>query len=115
MKKIFTCLFILVACVAFAQPSGCFYNQPLTVTDPNVIAGVDYQLKITVNTQSLILAGKMNSTGSDIRFGSTCTGTTLLNYWIESGINTANTVIWVKIPSLPSSTFTIVFMFFGNH
>lgn len=114
MKKIFTLISIIVALNLAAQPAGWLYNQPITVTNPNAQAGVDYQLKITVNTQSLISAGKMNSSGNDIRFGGTCTSSTFFNYWIEGGINTTTTAIWVKIPLIAANSSTTIFMYYGN-
>ncbi len=37
-----------------------------------------------------------------------------LSYWIESGINTANTKIWVKIPSISSNGNTAINLYYGN-
>ena len=71
----------------------------------------NYPVKVTLNTQSLISQGKMRSDGGDIRF--ITTSGTLLNYYVESGINTANTIIWVLMPSIPNGNTTIV-MLYGN-
>ena len=114
MKKIYVLLLLSIGLYVKAQPPGWIYNQPITVANPNAVNAVDYQLKLTVNTQSLIAAGKMTSTGSDIRFGGTCTGTSFFNYWIEGGINTATTAIWVKIPFMAANSSTLIYMFFGN-
>ena len=115
MKKIFTLVFLLKILLVTAQPAGWLYNLPINVNNPNSQNGVDYQLKLTVNTQSLISANMMNANGSDIRFGGTCNGTiNFFNYWIESGINTTSTTIWVKIPLLPANSNTLIYMFHGN-
>jgi hypothetical protein len=114
MKKIITLIMVLTGSYLFAQPAGWLYNQPITVSNSNSVNAVDYQLKITINTQSLISAGRMTATGSDIRFGGSCGGTTLYNYWIEGGINTATTDIWVKIPFIAANGSTTFFMFYGN-
>lgn len=114
MKKLFTLLAIVIGFTVVAQPAGWLYNQPITVQNPNAQAAVDYQLKITVNTASLISAGKMTATGSDIRFAGACTSNAFFNYWIEGGINTATTAIWVKIPLIAANTNTVIYMFFGN-
>src|SRR5688500_7028287 len=114
MKKIIT-LFAIITCFKLmAQPVGWLYNQPIAVQNPNAQNAVDYQLKLTINTQSLISANKMTATGSDIRFGGTCGGSTFYNYWIEGGINTTTTVIWVKIPFIAANASTSIFMFYGN-
>ncbi|MBK8611567.1 MAG: DUF2341 domain-containing protein [Chitinophagaceae bacterium] len=54
---------------------------------------------MVINTQALITGGQLDPTGKDLRFG-TDNGATLFNYWIESGLNTTSTVVWVKINSL---------------
>jgi hypothetical protein len=37
-----------------------------------------------------------------------------LNYWIESGINTTTTKIWVKVPSIPASSSKTIYVYYGN-
>jgi hypothetical protein len=37
-----------------------------------------------------------------------------LSYWIESGLNTPNTRIWVKIPSISSYSNVTIYMYYGN-
>jgi hypothetical protein len=115
MKKIYSILIAaFITTVAIAQPAGWSYVLPMQVTNNTAVLVTDYQLKLTVNTQTPIGAGQMNAAGDDIRFGKQCSGTTLFNYWIESGINTASTVIWVKIDSLPANGSTQLYMFYGN-
>ena len=114
MKKIYLFFALILSNIVGAQPPGWIYNQPITVTNPNAVAAVNYQLKLTVNTQSLIAAGKMLANGNDLRFGATCTGTVFFNYWIETGINTPTTEVWVKIPLIAANTSSTIFMFFGN-
>ena len=41
-------------------------------------------------------------------------GAFLLNYWIESGINTNSTNVWVKVPFIPASDSVIIYLFYGN-
>ena len=77
----------------------------------NSNALTDYQVPISLDTASLISAGKMRSDGGDIRFAD---GATLLNYWVESGINTASTKIWVKVPSIPASSTKTIYVYYGN-
>lgn len=115
MKKFYA---LLLGCcfshIAFAQPAGWNYVQPLQAQNNTASLVTDYQLQFTFNTSTPIGAGQMNVNGDDIRFGKDCAGTTLFNYWIESGINTASTVIWVKIDSLPASGTMQFYMFYGN-
>jgi hypothetical protein len=120
MKKL---LFVQAACIAilltsaFSAHSQCLsgwkYFMPLTIKN-NVSTDLkSYQVKVTLNSSSLINIGKMNSTGDDIRFvdPKTCKA---LYYWIESGINTANTVIWIKMPILAGSNSKVINMYYGN-
>jgi len=107
-------IFFLVAQPAKSQCLTAWkYYMPVTVTN-NVSSSLsDYQVKVTVNTASLISASKMISTGDDIRFVDPSTCNTLY-YWIESGINTSSTVIWVKVPSLGGSSSKTLRMYYGN-
>lgn len=115
MKKIYSILIgSFITAVAVAQPVGWSYVQPLQAQNNTASLVTNYQLQFTVNTQTPIGAGQMNANGDDIRFGKDCAGTTLFNFWIESGINTASTVIWVKIDSLPASGTMQFYMFYGN-
>jgi len=100
--------------IVYSQPSGWTHYQLFNVTEHSGALITNYQLKLTVNTQVLISGGQMDITGKDIRFGKTLSGATLFNYWIESGINTANTIIWVKIDSLPANSTRPLYWFYGN-
>jgi hypothetical protein len=94
--------------------SGWTYRRPITINNSsNSNALTDYQVLITLDTQSLISAGKMRSDGGDIRFTDS-DGSTLLNYWIETGINTTSTKIWVKVPSIPASSTKTIYVYYGN-
>lgn len=115
MKKIYAILIgCFLSCIALAQPAGWTHVQPFSVQNNMATALTNYQLRLTVNTQVLISAGQMLANGNDLRFGKDCNGTTLLNYWIESGLNTTNTVIWVKMDVLPASAAASLFMYYGN-
>ncbi len=86
------------------------YRKPITVSNSGSTLP-DYQISIIIDTASLI-PSKMLSNGNDIRFTSS-DGSTLLNYWIESGINTSTTRIWIKIPSISSGS-NVIYMYYGN-
>ena len=89
------------------------YRKPMTINNtpnPNIL--VNYQTLVTVDTSSLILAGKMRSDCGDIRF--TDESNNLIPYWVESGINSANTKIWVKVPSIPALGTATIYMYYGN-
>jgi hypothetical protein len=90
------------------------YRIPIKINNTqNSNTLTDYQVKVVLDTASLISAGKMKPDGSDIRFTDE-DGQTQLSYWIESGINTTKTVIWVKVPSIPALSTKTIYMYYGN-
>jgi hypothetical protein len=94
--------------------TGWMYRRAVTINNtanPNTLT--NYQVLVTVDTASLISAGKMQSDCRDIRFTDS-DGVTLLSYWIESGCNTTSTKIWVKVPSIPGSSTKTIYMYYGN-
>lgn len=103
---------------AFTDVSAavCFpewkHNRAITVTNTNTSAYTDFQVKLIVNTQALIAAGKMQNGGQDIRFSDGACNN--LHYWIDSNLNTTTTVIWVKVNSLAASGNTTIYMYYGN-
>ena len=77
----------------------------------------DYQINFTIDTQSLISAGKMRPDCGDIRFIDPTTEQELSYYIMNNSANacnTPNTVIWVKIPQIPSYGIKIIYMYYGN-
>lgn len=72
----------------------------------------DCKAKVTINTRELISAGKMQPDGTDIRF-TKADGVTTIPYWLESGINTKSTIIWLRIPFISSSGSAIC-IYYGN-
>jgi hypothetical protein len=93
---------------------GWDYRRPIIIDNTQNSSNLtDYQVLVTVDTASIISAGKMRSDGGDIRFTDS-DGLTSLNYWIESGINTSSTLIWVKVPSIPASSKKTIYLYYGN-
>jgi len=120
MRKIFTsvagpalCFFSFMA-AALAQPAGWSNREAFYVTENTGTTLYNYQVRLTVNTQFLIAGGLLQANGEDLRFGGDCAGNVQYNYWIESGINTDSTVIWVKMDSLTGGGINALFMYYGN-
>lgn len=111
---ILTILFMLTALYTEAQLVGYPYKDAIKVHENSGTQKVNYQVLLTVNTQALVTAGKMQSTGNDIRFSKNCNGSTLYNYYIESGINTTTTKIWVQIDTLAANGDRLFYMMYGN-
>ena len=78
----------------------------------NAQALTGHQIKITFNSQALIAANEMNADGSDLRFTSDCSDN--LSYWIEDGINTPTTNVWVKLSTVAANAVDTIHMFYGN-
>jgi hypothetical protein len=90
------------------------YRKPITINNTkNSNTLTDYQVLITLDTQSLISQGKMRSDCGDIKFIDS-DGTTSLNYWLESGCNSSNTRVWVKVPSIPAKSTKTIYLYYGN-
>lgn len=62
-----------------------------------------YQVPITLDTASLIAAGKMRIDGADLRV-TEADGVTPVPHWIERGLNTDSTLLWIRIDIAPSPT-----------
>ena len=89
------------------------YRRPITITEQSGNTLTDYQVKLTIDTASLISEGKLRSDCGDIRF--TDANDNEIPYWIEPNTcNSANTVIWVKVSYIPASSTTTIYMYYGN-
>lgn len=86
------------------------YRLPVNITNAGPSL-TDYQANITINTSSLISAGKMRPDCADLRFANATDSS--FPYWIESGCNSGVTRIWVKVPSLPSGT-SAIYAYYGK-
>jgi len=109
----FSFIFLLNFTPSYAWLSGWQYRRAINITNLNITINItDYQVLVTLNTQTLISQGKMRSDCGDIRF--TNSSDYLLNYWIESGCNTTSTKIWVKVPNIPANSNTTIYVYYGN-
>ena len=92
---------------------GSLYTRKITIDNTaNSTALTNYQVKLIINTQALIGAGKMRTDGNDIRFADS--SQPLSYYLVSSTLNTTTTEIWVKIPSVAASSTKDIFMYYGN-
>ncbi len=94
--------------------STWLYKRCYTVT--HTLAGAatvgEYPMSITLDTATLIAAGKMQLSGADIRaVGSSGAQMPL---WIEGTMNTATTVIWVQVDQIPGGGSTPFCLYYGN-
>ncbi|MEI6728037.1 MAG: DUF2341 domain-containing protein [bacterium] len=82
------------------------FQRIITITNPGSIV-TNYEGNFTLDSASLISAGKLRSDCGNIRVKDS-DGITDLNYWIDGDCNSANTVVWFKKPSLPAGNSTVV-------
>ncbi len=112
LQILFTGSLVLATLVARAQCLKSWqYFVPIAITNSTSGTLTNYQVKIYVNTAVPTLAGKMSPTCDDVRFTDTFCNN--LPFWIENGINTDSTLIWVKVPTIPT-TGTAIKMYYGN-
>ncbi len=93
-----------------APATGWSFVKQITVSSTSILT--DYQVLFIIDTATLISQGSMNINGDDIRFYDS-DNTTPLSYWIESGINTTSTRIWIKVPSIPNGS-KYIYIQYGN-
>ncbi|RPI12481.1 MAG: DUF2341 domain-containing protein [Ignavibacteriae bacterium] len=111
---VFLLAFIFMGSTAYSQLAGWSAELPITIKNNSGSTMTNYQVPLVVNTQYLIGLGLLQTDGKDIRFGSDCGGSTAYGYWIEGPMNTSNTNLWVKVPSVPANDSVKIIMFFGN-
>ncbi len=101
----------------FITPAQSWYNssweyrKPITVANPGTSKS-NYDVLVSIDTSSLVAAGKIQNDCDDIRFVDSDDSTTL-SYWVEGGCNTVTTQVWVRVPSLPSGGKQI-YIYYGN-
>ena len=98
--------------------TGWSYRRAITINNTGTAISEDFQVIIDdFDTATLVTASKMRSDGYDIRF-TRSNGSTVMPYWVESGMNTSTTDIWVKITAdsgvrIPNGDSTI-YMYYGK-
>jgi len=93
--------------------TGWNYRKTLTINNTSSEELKFYVGELTIDTVSLIAAGKMLFNAKDVRF-TTADGTTEIPFWIKSGWNTASTKIMVQTPSISASSTTDIYFYYGN-
>jgi len=86
------------------------YRKTVAITNSSGGTLTNQRVKFSLDTATLITAGKMQSDCDDIRV--TDSNGSLLNHW-DTICNNASTNIYVKIPSL-LSTGTTLYVYYGN-
>ncbi|HVT63113.1 MAG TPA: DUF2341 domain-containing protein, partial [Legionellaceae bacterium] len=90
------------------------YRQRVDITVSSNSSDVkNLETLMTINTSSLVSAGKLQSSCQDLRF--TNIHGDSLHYYIDSGCNTSTTKVWVMVDLVPKNTTTYsLYMYYGN-
>jgi biopolymer transport protein ExbB len=91
------------------------YRKIVTINNTvNPFLLSDQQVKIQLNSVVFDFS-KAKANGEDIRFTAS-DGVTPLSYWITPDYNsgTQTGTIWVKVPTVPQSSTTDIYMYYGN-
>jgi len=91
--------------------AGWRYRIPIDVHESSGSDLEDYQVPVVVNTAAPIADGTMRPDAGDLRFS--WQGLEL-PYWIESGVNTESTKVWVRVPLLNANSNQTIYAHYGN-
>jgi len=87
----------LPLCLVILFISATVYEREVVVSNPTDSLQTDVQVMLTLDTRSLIEAGKLDLEGNAIRFFRRVQH---LSYWVADGIHTCSTRIWLRLDSL---------------
>ena len=92
------------------SPDFLAISQEILITNTSGKPLYQYQIPVVLNTQELISNNQMTANCGDIRFFNSYG---FMPYWLESGCNTPETLIWVNIPYL-SENDSAIYLRYGN-
>ena len=95
--------------VAFGTRLVNNYTRDLTVNNPTGTAITDAEILVELDTQTLIVQDKLDATCANLEFE---LGGSVLDFYLESGCATSQTLVWLRLPSLPSGD-TVVTLTYG--
>lgn len=107
---------------ADAYSNGYTYRRTITI-DPAQVAGAsnlsDFPVLMSFSQDDFKTTGNgghvTDSQGDDIIFTSDAAGTTKLDHEVERyNASTGEVTMWVKVPTLDTSSDTVIYMFYGN-
>ena len=106
---------VLLTSLAFSQPclTGWTYRVPVLIDNSANTALSDHQIKLTLNTQELIVKGKAKLDGGDIRFLDK--NGAVLPFWIDpESYNSTTSEIWIKVNSIAATSTDTIYLFYGE-
>ncbi len=88
--------------------AGYARKKAITVTNNVASELSNFQVKIQVAYDA-----DMQGDFDDIRFYAS-DETTELDYWLETKTDSTSATFWVEVPTIPASSATTIYMFYGN-
>ncbi|NOQ24971.1 MAG: DUF2341 domain-containing protein [Bacteroidales bacterium] len=115
LRRILTTILLSFISIFITYSSSCLpgwkYQMELNITSSSALS--NFQVMLEFNTATYVSSGKMNISGSDIRFMDD--NNNLLSHWIVPGtFNTSNTQIWINVSDIAVGDSEI-YMYFGNN
>jgi len=80
---------------------GWYARRPVTFTNATGGTLSSYTAQLRLDTAAAISGGVMRTDCGDLRMTDS-DGTTVIPHFLDAGCNTSSTLVWVKVPSLPS-------------
>ena len=88
------------------------YQRVVTITEQSGSNLTDYQVPIELDNTNFDFTHTQTN-GEDVRF--TDVNKNFLDYWIEEWDAINETAkLWVKVPSIPANSSTMIYMYYGN-
>ena len=108
-----SCIFLLLATLGVTNAQWQ-YKSAITINSIGTEL-VDFQVMVTLDTSNFNYSF-VNTDGADIRFSTDSTWNFIsdINYWIENFDASDTSKIWIKVPTIPVSGSTTIYMFYGN-
>ncbi len=88
------------------------YRTTITVTNHDTVAYHDVQVRVVVDTAAMVARNRLRADGADICF-TAADKRSVIPFWVESGMNTDRTVIWVRVPELSPRASRSIYMYHG--
>lgn len=110
-------LFCIFVSPVFAQAqcyNGWQYTMPVYITNSSSVNLDSFQVSFYANTAALVTAGHMRADGADIRFVDNPACCNVIPYFIDSGMNSTTTKIWVKLKHIAAGATDTITMVYGN-
>ena len=103
---------LLVAATAVSSHAVPTREVAITVDNTAGTILADHQVSFTLDTATLIAAGKLQADGDDLRV-TDANGSSLCHY-LEGPLNSASTVVWVKLPTIPAGSTLRLSLLYGD-